>query len=164
MVYRTRNITVEARLSCFLRLRWFMVYRTRNITFGVRISCFLRSCWFMVYRTRNITVGARFSCFLRLCWFMVYRKRNITFEVRLSWVLHLCWFMVYSTRNVSFCACVGLWFIEPQAAQAHYAWVGASEVIWSEYIRIISDYLMPNKCKNLKDVKYSCLSICTSNL
>ena len=73
-------------------------------------------------------------------------------------ILHLkCAFL-------GFCTCVGLWFIEPQAAQTHYAWVGASEVIWSEYIRIISDYLMPNKCKNLKDVKYSCLSICTSNL
>ena len=27
---------------------------------------------------------------------------------------------------------------EPQAAQAHYMWVPASEVIWSEYTRIIS--------------------------
>ena len=26
----------------------------------------------------------------------------------------------------------------PQAAQAHYLWVRASEVIWSEYTRIIS--------------------------
>ena len=26
----------------------------------------------------------------------------------------------------------------PQAAQAHYVWVRASEVIWSEYTRIIS--------------------------
>ena len=25
-------------------------------------------------------------------------------------------------------------------------------------------YLMPNKCKNLKDTKSSCLSICTSSL
>ena len=28
--------------------------------------------------------------------------------------------------------------ITPQAAQAHYLWVRASEVIWSEYTRIIS--------------------------
>ena len=28
--------------------------------------------------------------------------------------------------------------IFPQAAQAHYAWVRASEVIWSEYTRIIT--------------------------
>ena len=28
--------------------------------------------------------------------------------------------------------------IYPQAAQAHYVWVRASEVIWSEYTRIIS--------------------------
>ena len=28
--------------------------------------------------------------------------------------------------------------IEAQAAQAHYVWVRASEVIWSEYTRIIS--------------------------
>ena len=27
---------------------------------------------------------------------------------------------------------------EPQAAQAHYLWVRASEVIWWEYTRIIS--------------------------
>ena len=27
---------------------------------------------------------------------------------------------------------------EPQAAQAHYMWVRASQVIWSEYTRIIS--------------------------
>ena len=27
---------------------------------------------------------------------------------------------------------------ESQAAQAHYVWVRASEVIWSEYTRIIS--------------------------
>ena len=26
----------------------------------------------------------------------------------------------------------------PQAAQAHYVWVRASEVIWSEYTRIIT--------------------------
>ena len=26
----------------------------------------------------------------------------------------------------------------PEAAQAHYVWVRASEVIWSEYTRIIS--------------------------
>ena len=26
---------------------------------------------------------------------------------------------------------------KPQAAQAHYVWVRASEVIWSEYTRII---------------------------
>ena len=30
------------------------------------------------------------------------------------------------------------WYIIPQAAQAHYLWVRASEVIWSEYTRIIS--------------------------
>ena len=28
--------------------------------------------------------------------------------------------------------------LPPQAAQAHYMWVKASEVIWSEYTRIIS--------------------------
>jgi len=28
--------------------------------------------------------------------------------------------------------------LPPQAAQAHYVWVRASEVIWSEYTRIIS--------------------------
>ena len=30
------------------------------------------------------------------------------------------------------------WQICPQAAQVHYVWVWASEVIWSEYTRIIS--------------------------
>ena len=29
-------------------------------------------------------------------------------------------------------------FIPTQAAQAHYLWVRVSEVIWSEYTRIIS--------------------------
>ena len=29
-------------------------------------------------------------------------------------------------------------YVLPQAAQAHYVWVRASEVIWSEYTRIIS--------------------------
>ena len=29
-------------------------------------------------------------------------------------------------------------FLRPQAAQAHHVWVRASEVIWSEYTRIIS--------------------------
>ena len=28
--------------------------------------------------------------------------------------------------------------LKPQATQAHYVWVWASEVIWSEYTRIIS--------------------------
>ena len=28
--------------------------------------------------------------------------------------------------------------VKPQAAQAHYLWVRASEVIWWEYTRIIS--------------------------
>ena len=34
-----------------------------------------------------------------------------------------------------------LWIVlsvPPQVAQAHYLWVRASEVIWSEYTRIIS--------------------------
>ena len=30
------------------------------------------------------------------------------------------------------------WLVSPQAAQGHYVWVRASEVIWSEYTRIIS--------------------------
>ena len=53
-LFRTSNITFEARLM------WFMAYRTRNITF---VACLL---WFMAYRTRNITVGA---CLFR---FMAY--------------------------------------------------------------------------------------------
>ena len=44
---RTRNITFEARLFCF------MAYRTRNITFEARLFCFT------AYRTRNITFEAR---------------------------------------------------------------------------------------------------------
>ena len=31
----------------------------------------------------------------------------------------------------------GKFSVAPQAAQAHYVWVRASEVIWSEYTRII---------------------------
>ena len=35
-------------------------------------------------------------------------------------------------------ASVDTFFCLAQAAQAHYVWVRASEVIWSEYTRIIS--------------------------
>ena len=31
-------------------------------------------------------------------------------------------------------------------------------------LELLVYYLMPNKCKNLKDTKSSCLSICTSSL
>ena len=54
------------------------------------------------------------------------------------------------------------WQLTSQTAQAHYMWVRASEVIWSEYTLV--HYLMVNKRKNLKDMKSSCLSICTSSL
>ena len=50
-----------------------------------------------------------------------------------------------------------------QAAQAHYVWVQASEVIWSEYTRIISVLCQIN-AKSLKDMKSSCLPICTSSI
>ena len=42
-------------------------------------------------------------------------------------------------------------YLIPQAAQAHYVWVRASEVIWSEYTRIISVLSdAKHKFKNLK--------------
>ena len=50
--------------------------------------------------------------------------------------------------------------VKAQAAQAHYVWVRASEVI----LELLVYYLMPNKCKDLKDMKSSCLSICTRSL
>ena len=50
-----------------------------------------------------------------------------------------------------------------QAAQVHYVWVQASEVIWSEYTIIISVLCQIN-AKSLKDMKSSCLSICTSSI
>ena len=31
-------------------------------------------------------------------------------------------------------------------------------------LELIGYYLMPNKCKNLKDMKSSCLSVCTNSL
>ena len=43
--------------------------------------------------------------------------------------------------------------INAQAAQAHYLWVRASEIIWSEYTRIIS-VLSDAKCLNTS-VQYS---------
>ena len=46
-----------------------------------------------------------------------------------------------------------------QAAQAHYVWVPASEVIGRNILELLVYYLMPNKCKNLKDMKSPCLSI-----
>ena len=54
------------------------------------------------------------------------------------------------------------WKFTSQAAQAHYMWVRASEVISSEYTLVY--YLMVNKRKNVKDMKSSCLSICSSSL
>ena len=38
-------------------------------------------------------------------------------------------------------------FIKAQAAQAHYLWVRASEVIWWEILELLVYYLTPNKCK-----------------
>ena len=52
--------------------------------------------------------------------------------------------------------------IEPQAPQAHYVWARAS--FGRNILELLVYYLMPNKCKNLKDMKSSCLSICTSSL
>ena len=31
-------------------------------------------------------------------------------------------------------------------------------------LELLGYYLMPNKCKNLKDMKSSCLSVCTNSL
>ena len=48
----------------------------------------------------------------------------------------------------------------PQAAQAHYVWVRASEVIWSEYTRIIS---VLSECQiNAKISKMWSLLVCLS--
>ena len=70
-----------------------------------------------------------------------------------------------SFTNVSSLAVAAFDLVYSQAAQAHYVWVGASEVIWSEYTRIIIVYyLMLSKRKNLKDKKSSCLSVCTCSL
>ena len=43
-----------------------------------------------------------------------------------TWQQHQPWCSFHNSSGV------------PQAAQAHYVWVRASEVIWSEYTRIIS--------------------------
>ena len=49
--------------------------------------------------------------------------------------------LLYSMSNVCCLASfhyLSSQYLIPQAAQAHYVWVRASEVIWSEYTRIIS--------------------------
>ena len=53
------------------------------------------------------------------------------------------YFITFSTvnRNIlngSYLVGHSPWKVTPQAAQALYVWVRASEVIWSEYTRIIS--------------------------
>ena len=47
---------------------------------------------------------------------------------------------IRSTCNEQCCktSCTFLEPVLPQAAQVHYVWVRASEVIWSEYTRIIT--------------------------
>ena len=46
--------------------------------------------------------------------------------------------VVRELREVTPAGTAGIKFVVAQAAQAHYLWVRASEVIWWEYTRIIS--------------------------
>ena len=78
---------------------WFMVYRTRNITFEARLF------WCMAYRKMNITSEARFFGIwliergilhyfeARFLWFMAYTTMNVAFKARLFW------YMAYRRRN-----------------------------------------------------------------
>ena len=54
--------------------------------------------------------------------------------------------------------------LQSQAAQAHMFEFGLQRSFGRNILELLVYYLMPNKCKNLKDTKSSCLSICTSSL
>ena len=41
---------------------------------------------------------------------------------------------------------------------------GLQRLFGRNILELLVYYLMPNKCKNVKDMKSSCLSICTSSL
>jgi len=41
-------------------------------------------------------------------------------------------------RDIISSLAIFVWLMGTQGAQAHYVWVRASKVIWSEYTRIIS--------------------------
>ena len=51
-----------------------------------------------------------------------------------------------------------------QAAQAQYGGFGLQRSFGRNVLELLVYYLMLNKCKNLKDMKSSCLSVCTSSL
>ena len=72
---------------------WFMAYRTKNVTLEARLF------WYMAYRRSNITCEARvFGIWLierrilhyfeaRLLWFMAYTTMDVAFKARLFWYM-----------------------------------------------------------------------------
>ena len=75
---------------------------------------------------------------------------NITYK--------LCYylFILLHTKGLQF---------SPQAAQAHYVCgFGLQKSFGRNILELLVYYLMLNKRKNLKDMKSSCLCICTSSL
>ena len=46
-----------------------------------------------------------------------------------------------------------------QAAQAHYEWFGLQRSFGLNILELLAYYLMPNKCKNLKDMKSSTFAL-----
>ena len=59
--------------------------------------------------------------------FLTCHERVVNSYISVFMYIHLLYFAEDSYQES-----------KPQAAQAHYLWVGASEVIWWEYTRIIS--------------------------
>ena len=83
--------------------------------------------------------------------------------MRMSWKRSLAeaYVIFILTSHQIFCCLRHLAFqIRAQAAQVHYVWVRFGRNI----LELLVYYLMPTKCKNLKDMKSSCLSICISSL
>jgi len=71
--------------------------------------------------------------------FNLIGKSTMTFLTGQSWRVLKSWYTVgYPEQGFRRCFEDRLVSVSSQAAQAHYVWVLASEVIWSEYTRIIS--------------------------
>ena len=110
------------------------------------------------------------------CFFISYRKiplhlfnhtrlptRRLSQSYRRFWATHV---------NRKWTVCIlGHWFHSNFCSNRLYkmGWCtmfgfGLQRSFGRNILELLVYYLMPNKCKNLKDTKSSCLSICTSSL
>ena len=56
------------------------------------------------------------------------------------------------------------WWLHHRQPKRTICGFGLQRSFGRNILELLVYYLMPNKCKNLKDMKSSCLSICTSSL